>query len=50
MSALKEAIQDYLALRRGLGFKLKKSETAGHRPSDSIWFLLNHASARFSGA
>jgi len=24
MSALKEAIQDYLALRRGLGFKLKK--------------------------
>jgi len=30
--------------------RLLLSETAGYRPSDSLWFRLNHASARFSGS
>jgi hypothetical protein len=29
--------------------RLLLSETAGHRPSGSIWFLLNQASADFRG-
>ena len=39
MKALKEAIQDYLALRRGLGFKLKKHS----RVLDEFASFLEHA-------
>ena len=41
MKALKEAIQDYLALRRGMGFKLKKHS----RVLDEFVLFLEHADA-----
>jgi integrase/recombinase XerD len=45
MSTLKQAVNDYLALRRGLGFKLREY---GECLTEFVSFLMTHGSARIT--